>query len=358
MISFISCSKLVPTDSYWLAVKSYSVFPKGGNSVLNGTLLHFEKDSLKTGHIYTGFTEKFKIRTSKNQIYLNDTLKFKVHQIYSDSIILDYDFETRVKFINLPSGQKLDKSLSVHEGQWSLTYDNQKKQKYNKKLILTELPLHHSSGPKICIEKDILTNRFSSSLGKWSFLVVNGQHLFAKTTFLLDEEFYLITEYLNNSSASIKCINCKDDVKATLTPVKSIKEFTKRDVLKSIVNKKWRITKIGKIDTISTLTSFPDSIPFQLSSIENMDLNFVFNEDASFIIKDSNGTMVDGRWKLSDTGEEIILNKGANPSDYIDLISINPDSLEIGNLRLFHPDGKKFWEKVHIHFKVTLQPTK
>ncbi|MEL6976309.1 MAG: hypothetical protein AAGL29_13055, partial [Bacteroidota bacterium] len=347
--------KQLPTDSYWLAVKSYPVSPKGGNSILNGTLLHFEKDSLKTDNIYSGFTEKFEVRTSKNQIYLNDSPIFKVHQVYSDSIILDYDFDTRVKFINLPSSQKPNESSSVHEGQWSLTYDSQKNQKYNKKLILTELPFHHSRGPQICIEKDISTNRFSGSIGKWSFRIVNGQHLFAKTTSIIDEEFYLVTEYLNNSSARVKCINCKNDVKATLTPVKRIEEFVKQNALKSIANKKWKIAKVREMDTISTLTRFPDSIPFQLSSIENMDLSFFFNEEDRFIIEDSNGTMVDGTWELSHSGEEIILNKGSNPSDYIDLINISPDSLEIGNLRLFHPDGNKFWEKVHIYYKVQLE---
>ena len=110
ILNFImmSCTKKVPTDTYWLAIDSYSNSPHGGNSVLDGVILHFEKDSIETGNVYSGFIDKKLLTTSRDGIYLNDTLTFSISHIYLDSIILDYDVDTRVKFIKLPKAMEID----------------------------------------------------------------------------------------------------------------------------------------------------------------------------------------------------------------------------------------------------------
>ncbi|MDT0622669.1 hypothetical protein [Croceitalea vernalis] len=352
----MSCTKKVPSNTYWLAVESYSTFPNGGRSVLDGVILHFEQDSIETGNVYSGFTEKQSLATSREGIYLNDTLTFNISQIYSDSIILDYGFDTRVKFVKLGRAKSLDeKRKSFYLRHWSLTFDEQENKKFDKKLILTDLPFYNEKGPLVCIEKDILNNRFTSSTEKWKFDIINGEHIFAMSSGQLNDDFYIINEYLDNSSASLICANCKDSIKARLTPIKGIDKYQKLDILETISNKNWKIARLNQWDTISSSSRFHDSIPFRLKSIENMNLTFTFSDNHKFIIKESGGTEVSGSWSLSETGQEIVLNKGINPSDYIDLINVTDDSLEIGNLRLFEPEGNNYGMKVNMYFKVTLK---
>jgi len=352
----MSCTKIVPSETYWLAVESYSTYPNGGHSVLDGVILHFEKDSIETGYVYSGFKHKKLLTTSRDGIYLNDTLTFSISQIYLDSIILDYDFDTRVKFIKLGDGKMLEeKNKSFYLKQWKLTYDGPENRKFDKKLILTDLPFYGEKESLVCIEKDILNNRFASSIEKWRFNIINGEHILAKTSGQLDDEFYFIYEYLDNSSALLKCINCKEGTKAKLTPIQEIDKNQKLDILEAISNKNWKMTSVNHLDTISCSSRFHDSIPFQLESVQNMDLTFNFSKDQKFIIKELNGTEISGDWSLSNTGQEIILNKGINPSDYIDLINVNNDSLEIGNLRLFEPEGHNYGMKVNMYFKATLK---
>jgi hypothetical protein len=352
----MSCTKKVPTDTYWLAIDSYSNSPHGGNSVLDGVILHFEKDSIETGNVYSGFIDKKLLTTSRDGIYLNDTLTFSISHIYLDSIILDYDVDTRVKFIKLGDGNKLERNnKSFYLKQWKLTYDGPENKKFDKKLILTDMSFYDEKESLVCIEKDILNNRFTSSTEKWRFNIINGEHILAKTSGQLNHEFYSVYEYLDNSSALLKCINYKENIKAKLTPIQEINKNQKLDILETISNKNWKITRVNHLDTISSSSRFSDSIPFQLKSIQNMDLTFNFSEDQKFIIKELNETEISGNWNLSGTGQEIILNNGMNPSDYIDLINVNSDSLEIGNLRLFEPEGHNYGMKVNMYFNATLK---
>ncbi|MEM6516742.1 MAG: hypothetical protein AAF688_11215, partial [Bacteroidota bacterium] len=76
--------------------------------------------------------------------------------------------------------------------------------------------------------------------------------------------------------------------------------------------------------------------------------------DSTYHIYESNILVKSGNWTLSKTGNEIILNNGIYPSDYIDLIEVNKDSLVIGNLRRFGPKGDNFGMDVEIYYKIKL----
>ena len=352
----MSCSKKIPPNSYWIAVKSYPIPPSNGNRVLDGIILHFEKDSIEIGNVYFDGIEKNGLKTSMNEIYLNDTLTFKIFQTYEDSIFLDYDIDTRVKLIRLGEQTRLNDGPELFKTKhWELIYDDPKNHEFNKKLILTDLPFYNEQESFVCINKSLANNRFLNTAEKWKFQIINGNHLFVKTQGQLNNEFYRITKYLNHSTAKLKCINCNENITATLKSIDNIEGQKKQKILENISNKEWRIAKLSELDTISSGTRYPDDLVLQLNSLKNNDLSFIFSDDFKFIIKEYGITKATGNWNLSSTGQEIILNKGQNPSDYIDLISVSSDSMKIGNLRIFEPETQNYGMILKIYYKAILK---
>ena len=352
----VACSKKIESDSYWLAIKSYPIPPLTGNSIFDGTVLHFENDSIGTGNIFIDRIGKQKINIRCNEIFINDTLTFEIFDTYADSLILDYGFDTRLKFIKL----EIASALKIEEGffnskHWELTFDKPEKQEFNRKLILTNLPFYENLESYICIEKNLSNGHFSRTTQKWKFQIINGDHLFVKTSNQLDNEFYRITEYLDKSSALLECVNCIDRITARMKRINDIDILKRREIIETISNKKWRISHISKLDTISISSRFADSIPINLNSIKNQKLNYLFSGDLKFEISESGISKETGNWNLSSTGQEIIIKNGLNPSDYIDLISVNPDSLVIGNLRLFASEKLNFGQHIEMYYQVTLK---
>lgn len=346
-IALFSFQRKTESESYWIAVKSYPNSEKQFNYIYNGMTIHFKDDKIELGTAFSEYRKEYDLKVEDQKIILNDTLLCKILAKYEDSLFLDFRESTKVKFIRLDKKHALEKrpEFPIHKN-WILSFND-----YQREITLTDSLYSNKSTSKICIQKDIKSNRFINTIDEWVFININDNLLFIKTFNHLDDEFYRFKKYVGDSIIELESLEYPNS-KAHLKKLPYLSVLKKIEILNKIQNYKWKTDKVIQLETVGTASSNWDSGNIKLESLKNKKLSFGFLSDSTYVIYESGKSIEKGQWKLSPTGKEIVLNYGTNPRDYIDLININPDSLTIGNFRIFEPNEDNYGRSIEMYFKI------
>jgi hypothetical protein len=346
----VSCENHNLSDSYWIAVKSYPIPPEKGNGGYDGMTIHFSNNKLIFGYVLDERNRAYDLRINDKKIFLNDTLWALTFAEYQDSLILDIRQNARVKFIKLDKEHSLVEKPKLWEHKnWILSFND-----YQRELFLTHSPFLNEPSSKLCIQKDLQVNQFIRAIGMWKTVNINGNQLFVKTFNQVGIELYRIKRYVGDSIIKLEPLRFPD-VKSDLRKKYYISESKKQNILNQIQNFKWKTDKIIDLDTISEGSRNWDSTYVKMKSLKDKRLSFKFSDDLTYNIYESESSVSNGNWKVSETGDEIILNSGIYPSDYIDLINVDKDSLVIGNLHKFEPITDNYGLIVELYYKITLK---
>lgn len=348
----VSCKKHRFSDSYWVAVQSSPIPPGSGASVYDGMTLHFSNNKLTLGDVYEIKNKEVDIRIDDHNLFLNDTLWAEIHAEYQDSILLDIQEYARVKLIKLDKAHATTPKPELWEYRnWILSYND-----YQRELFLTDFEYYDKPNSKLCIQKDLEENRFLSTFDKWSILRINNNQLFVKTFHQIDHEIYRIKKYIGDSLIELESLRYPTS-KASLIKRHYISISEKQHIRDQIQNYNWKINRIIKLDTISQSSYIPNDSIFRLETLTRRRLSFTFLEDLTYTIFESDSVSTKGNWKISPSGNEIILNHGFYPNEYIDLITISDDSLIIGNLNNFrYPENHpEIFSEIEVYYKAILK---
>ncbi len=347
---FISCNKNSLTNSYWIAVKSYPIPPETGNNIYDAITIHLTDNKLVLGYVYDKRSENFDLKFDDNRIFLNDTLWAVIFKEYRDSLFLDIRNNARVKFVKLGEKHKLEAKPKVWEHKnWILSYND-----FKRELILTDSLFFDEPDSKLCIQKDLQDNQFISTIDKWKVVSVNENQLFVKTFYQRDDELYRIKNYIDDSIIELESLKFPE-VKTNLTKRKYISDSKKQEIINQIQNHIWKIHEVLNLDTISRGHRDRGYALMKLESLKDKEISFKFSDNATYNIYESDISVANGKWKLSQTGNELVLDNGIYPSNYIDLINVSIDSLVIGNLRIFKPEEFNYGMDIEIYYKVSLK---
>lgn len=187
---------------------------------------------------------------------------------------------------------------------------------------------------------------------QWNFKNINGINLFAITNRQAFNSFYQVIKNNEDSILSIKCINCKELITAKMVKEKNATKIEKETSLNKISKSKWVIEQILKTDTIF-LSTEPTSGFIPYNSLVDKKMTFEFSENNSFSIEGLKNMSLNGNWHLSSSGNEIILNDGKFVNDYIDILSIEDEFMEISNLNWFR--SNETYEDLQIYYEVRLK---
>jgi hypothetical protein len=348
-IILVSCKNNNLSDTYWLAVKSYPIPPETGNSIYDGMTLHFADDKIIYGNVFDQRNGETEFRISENNIYVNDTLWAVSIAQYQDSLVLDINENARVKFVKLDTENSLPNKPQIwNHKNWVLTYND-----YQRELFLTDSLFFDEPDSKLCIQKDLQDNQFISTIDKWKAVPINGNQLFVKTFHQMDKEFYRIKSYVSDSVIELQSLQFPN-VKVDLRKRQYISESKRQEIINQIQNNVWKTDRIISLDTLGQGSRDWDLSLIKLESLKDKRISFKFSNDSTYNIYESDISVRNGNWKVSQTGNEIILNNGIYPSDYIDLIVVDADSLVIGSLRRFEPKEDNYGMDVEMYFKIKL----
>ncbi|AOW19325.1 hypothetical protein [Urechidicola croceus] len=345
----VSCKKNNLSDSYWIAVKSYPNTENKFNYVLDGMIINFSDDIIEISNALSNYKKEYKLSFDNKNILLNDTLWSTVFKKYEDSLILDFEETTRVKFVRLDKKHSLKKESEFWKHRnWILSTNA-----YQRELILTDSMFFDEPNTKLCIQKDLQDNQFISTIDKWNVVNINGNQLFVKTFHQMDKEFYRIKRYVGDSIIELESLEFPN-VKTDLRKRQYISEFKREEIIEQIQNHVWRTDRILSLDTLGQGSRDWDLSLIKLESLKEKKLSFKFSKDSTYNIYESDISVRNGNWTVSQTGNEIILNNEIYPSDYVDLINVDSDSLVIGSLRRFEPKEDNYGMDVEMYFKIKL----
>lgn len=348
-IILVSCKNNNLSDTYWLAVKSYPIPPEIGNSIYDGMTLPFADDKIIYGNVFDQRNGETEFRISENNIYVNDTLWAVSITQYQDSLVLDINENARVKFVKLDTENSLPNKPQIwNHKNWVLTYND-----YQRELFLTDSLFFDEPDSKLCIQKDLQNNQFISTIDKWKAVPINGNQLFVKTFHQMDKEFYRIKSYVSDSVIELQSLQFPN-VKVDLRKRQYISESKRQEIINQIQNNVWKTDRIISLDTLGQGSRDWDLSLIKLESLKDKRISFKFSNDSTYNIYESNISVRNGNWKVSQTGNEIILDNGIYPSDYIDLIKVDADSLVIGSLRRFELKEDNYGMDVEMYFKIKL----
>jgi hypothetical protein len=359
--TFISCTKNDLTDSHWIAVRSSPIPTNSVTYGYDGVTIHFTEDQCIIGNVYQEESESFDLRLNNGEIYVNDTLWATTYVKYPDSLLLDIGDYSRVKFIKLDDkNAQIEKPELWEHTNWILSY---KDYNYDRELLLTDnlvdylVDNYHfdRTGAKLCIQKDLEQNQFIGTSDTWKVLNINDNQLFIMGLYRFDKELFRVKEYQGDSVVFLESLMLPN-AQVHLKKRKYIPESKKQEILKQIQNQTWRINNLTQLDTIGQMSEYWGNCPIKLKSLIDKKMSYRFSEDLTYNMCMSDISIANGQWKLSQTGNEIVLDGGLSPSSYIDLITTNTDSLVIGHLRKFESDEDLgIFRSLEIYYKAVLK---
>ena len=330
-------------------------------SPLDGFLFNFGRPNSNIAHVFSDSIGSVSFKVKRKKIIWDRNLFGKILYQDKDSLILVADKNMRVKFVPLRPEEKLSTSDKVwnHED-WKL---RSKDFSENLKLLQDSWNWDSDEPPKICLTTTFLDDFKNSHTEKWNFRNIEGNHLFVKTYGQFDKDFYKVKKYLKDTVflQGLSYYSSVEEIK--LIKIPSISEEKKNSIQKRIKGL-WKGNKLIKKTTYSDeygpdaqkISGFYaiDTTLFKQKSLENQGFAFHFKESYDYEIYESDTLRLSGKWKISDSGKQIVLNSGYAPENYIDIIELSEKSVTIGKIDRFQV-GNRTRDYVELYYLLELK---
>lgn len=349
------------SDIFWLATESTQIGEKDFISPLDGYALNFGRKKSNITHVFSDSIGTVPIKVERNKIKLGKGLFSEIKHQSKDSLILIVDKNMRVKFIPLKDEDKIEFETGFwNHKDWTLNSAD-----FTQHFRLLNDPWKWKSNKptKICLITTVVENYKKSHKEKWNFKIIGGNHLFIKTHGQMEEDIYLVKNY-RNESVILQSLSYQNQKELELKKIPSIPKKERKMIELQLTDYKWTgaelIKKASSLDDgepdefdISGFYAM-DTISFQKKSLANKGLTFIFKGNSKYEIYESDSLRLSGDWKVSDTGKQIVLNRGYNPEDYIDLIDMKTNQITIGKLNRFQVGDRKR-DYIEYYYQLKLQ---
>ncbi|QIA08834.1 hypothetical protein [Draconibacterium halophilum] len=332
--SFFVSGQTIKPNSYWIAVESNQI-GEYGISPLDGMILKFKEKSVEFEHVFFDSIQSVPMKIRKNRISLEKKLWARIYHIDKDSLLLDFDKRMRVKFVPLETHKKTMTNIDF----WNYIDWTFNRNDYCEEIKLTDhlWDMYPNEIAKNCLVFSEWEDKPYARNEKWNVKVVNDNHIFVKTFGQFDYEIYKVLKY---SGDSVVLKNLIDKNESLMVKTSSISDSDYNSIFKKIKNYKWKtIELVNKRQAFEGDSAFskynsggtflPDTSLIKMSSLKNQQISLLF-DDAEYKYFVSDTLYNSGKWKLSKSGKEIILNEGCIQEDYIDLLNVGQDTLTIG----------------------------
>ena len=343
--SFFVSGQTIKPNSYWIAVESNQI-GEYGISPLDGMILKFKENSVEFEHVFFDSIQSAPMKIRKNRISLEKKLWARIYHIDKDSLLLDFDKRMRVKFVPLESHKKTMTSIDF----WNHLDWKFYKNDYCEEIKLTDhlWNMYPNEIAKNCLVFSKWEDSRYARNEKWNVKVVNDNHIFVKTFGQFDYEIYNV---LNYSGDSVVLKNLIDKNESIMVKTPSITDSDYNSILSKIKNHNWKtivlINNKQAFEGDSAFSKFnsggtylPDTSFIKMSSLKNQQVSLVFGDsEYKYFVSDT--LFNSGKWHLSKSGNEIVLNEGCIQEDYIDLINVGQDTLKIGKFDKIQIGSKK-----------------
>jgi hypothetical protein len=345
----------------WIATESSQIKKDGWISPIDGMILKFDNKQLIMSHIFYDSIRYYPLEIKKEKIYLKDSLWSEIRHLDDDSLILDFNKMMRVKFIPISRGTYSRMDLNYWDfTDWTFKY-NEYFQEF--KLLDSLWSIYPNELAKICVTQSKGERYRYSQTEKWNIKVINEKHIFAITFGQFDYKIYNVLEY-KGDTVFLESLTDQESALILLIKEPVLTPDEKDRIINILRNQRFYtaelIDKVNSFEEDSLDWEFEptgffviDTTLFKKISLLNNQLSFEFSDNMDYKIYESDTLRINGKWKLSKSGKQIVLNYGFNPNDYIDLIKVETDSIIIGKSDMFQV-GERKKDYVDYYYKIVL----
>lgn len=306
-----------------------------------GMIVTFKGDSIEFSHVLddTIITEPF---LKKNQrLYVDEDRWGRIKYRDSDSIVMNYDRTAQIKLQRISPNPEMEIPQDFWQHlEWMMCTDND-----TTNINLTTINFVPFEKSKICMIERHSQNLHYYYHEKWRLKNVNSAQVLAISIGQMELNLYYIEKYSKDTVFMTTLQDCCS------TPVKLVKkqpadQNTLDSIKDLLINRNYsNWTYLDYSGYYTEERSLPEGCigmggirpnkqVFDLGLLFDNKLKLTFNPDNTYQIEDGVLTK-EGRWKLSGSGQQIILDEGINTHDYIDIIELTGDNIIVGKVGRF-----------------------
>lgn len=344
----------------WIAVYSKAL-DSTWISPYDGMILSFESDKAYINHIFFDSVNTYHYEQRERNIFLDDSIFGTVEFISKDSLLINFDRWMQTKYVPIKKTGNIINENELTENHWIYKTGTN----YQIIEVFTEMDwgMYPGQTAKTCVkqEKGRRYRYFDHEL--WSLINIDSSSVLSITWGQFDPMIHFVTS-INPDSILMDCWFDNRQYHSVLVKIPSMNQNQLDSVKKMIINKNWHISEI--IDYSNSFESdtlfneleesgmfLHDTTVFQKESILNKQLSFAFYDNYKYEIFENDTIVLNGNWKLSNTGKQIILDYGCRSTDFIDLFELEEDSITIGKLDMFSTEKQKHF--IEYYYKVKLK---
>ncbi len=322
-------------DTHWLVLDYSPIDSSIGSERIKGLIFNFKDTTLVVSSVFTDKRRPIEYEVTGQTLVLADSLPFELFHLSKDSLVLKGfpDDNTLATFLQLHSTNALSKEFPYWEHPyWELSMPD-----YLRELEFRQDSFRFRSTFKVCYQKDKINGYNVYYNEGWNNVSINGNQLLVKSLYEVDLEYFRITAVHGDSLLELERLD-RPDLLVTLKKLPLIDKRLLEERKEIIGGKLWKSIQTVRIDTISKGFGWLSQSEPKYSSLLHNKLSFRFDPDGRYGFFDGDQPFEEGEWRLSSTGNQILLRTYGKPLLFMDIISIQPEELELGQIRWFNSD--------------------
>jgi len=330
----------------WILIESVWNNKKDISNQFSGYLRAYNEETCILRNVFNEFStyEEFKLKDSL--ILYKDTIEEKIISLTYDSlkIVLGNRENTFVSLKKKSMGDKLTIDY-LSENNWVYVLDTiQGRIDFQNKAFRNS----NSETEKQCVShfKSGMYNYLN--IERWSLIDFNDNTFLNLT---INEHWVRIHQVLSVEDDTIKLCTWGGEkfVYPVLVKQSKLKLENRNNIIKILTSKQWnascvfdystehynyRKDSLGDVDVSGAWGT--DTLLIDKKDFLNKKMSFKLHNDMRFEILIKNKIFSSGDWDLSFDGKYIVLNDGNTISDYIEVINLSNNILQIGKYDMFH----------------------
>lgn len=323
-----------------------------GSERIKGLILNFKDTTLIVSSVFTGNSAPLNYELKGQVLFLADSLPFELSHFSKDSLVIKRftDDNTIATLLPLNSNNALPKEFPY----WEYPYWELSMPGYLRELEFRQDSFRLRSTFKVCYQKDKINGYNVYYNEGWNNVWINGNQLLVKSLYEVDLEYFRITAVHGDSLLELERLD-RPDLLATLKKLPIIDKRLLEKRKEIIGGKLWKSIQMVRIDTISEGFGWLSQSEPKYSSLLHNKLSFRFDLDGRYVFFDGDQPFEEGEWRLSSTGNQILLRTYRKPLLFMDIISIQPEELEIGQIRWVNSDTLYDGLEKELYFQLRLR---
>lgn len=345
--SILAQENIRTLEKDWVLVEARHNNSNDIYNYVSGFLNSYKGDTFIVRNVFESVDYRNIFQLRDSSIIYKDTIAFEIIYLSKDSLKIASPYNWVCTYV--PVNHKSKKNELTHkyftENNWVYSIDSiQGRIDFQNKAFKNR----DSDNVKQCISHFKFGIYNYQNIEKWSLVNFNENTFINLTS---NEYWVRIHQILSINHDTIRMCTWGGDkfIYPVLIRQKKLKSETHKNIINHLTSKQWYTNRVfdystelynlrkDSLDDIEISAAWGhDTVLIRKKDFIKKKISYKFYNNMEFVIYIKNKVFSSGYWDLSFDGKYIVLNDGNTTSDYIELIDVGDDSLQIGKHDMFN----------------------